>query len=222
MGSLGLHTDPSFISRQAAAGGARAAGRYLELSVCGTLDRASAVIRQAAVHAGGLVAVARNPVPAAVVRKGGAPGALRQALMIGRAFLGGSADGAAMRVAAATGGRVVIRSTVNAIELRSEGGFDLGLARLRSADGEHAVTFFNEYMTVDECVGTDSSRRVATFPDLIMLVDPTRGRPIISAEIAVGMTVDLLVVPRDRIILGAGLKDRRLLEDAGRIAGVSL
>jgi DUF917 family protein len=121
-----------------------------------------------------------------------------------------------------TGGRVVCRGTVSAVELKSEGGFDLGLARLKSADGEHAVTFFNEYMTADECRGADSDRRVATFPDLIMLVDPTRGRPIISAEIAVGMTVDLLVVPRDRIILGAGLKDRRLLEDAGRIAGVSL
>lgn len=222
MGSLGLHSDPSFVSRQAAAGGDRAAGRYLELNVCSTLDRASAMIRQAAVQAGGLVAVARNPVSAAVVRKGGAPGALHQALAIGRAFLGGGADGAAARVAAVTGGRVVSRATVSAVELRSEGGFDLGLARLKAADGEQEVTFFNEYMTVDARMTVDSARREATFPDLIMLVDPTRGRPIISAEVAAGMTVDLLIVPRDRIILGAGVKDRRLLEDAGRISGVSL
>lgn len=220
MGSMGLHADPGFISRQAAAGGSRAAGRYLEVNATGQLDRASAMIRQAAVQAGGLVAVARNPVSAATVAVGGAPGALRQALAVGRALLAGPGDGAAQRVAAASGGAVLARAAITAVDLRSEGGFDLGRLTLGAAGattgGEYTIPFFNEYMAVD------GPGRRATFPDLIMLIDPMRGRPIISAEAAVGMVVDILVVPQSRLILGAGLKDPRLLAECGRIAGVSI
>ncbi|MGE5560348.1 MAG: DUF917 family protein [Chloroflexota bacterium] len=217
MGSLGLHLDPAFVSRQSAAGGLRSAGRYVELAVSASLDRASALVRQSAVQAGGLVAVARNPVPAAVVRSGGALGAIRQALAVGQALLAGAPNTAAARVAESLGGRVVARGAVSEVQLDSRGGFDLGLVRLAAGGQALEVSFYNEYMTLD-----GDGERLATFPHLIMLIDPKRARPIISAEVTVGLTVDVIAVPRDRLILGAGLRDEQLMIETGKIIGRSL
>lgn len=62
MGSMGLHKKANFVSRQTAVGGNPAAGRYLEFSVSGSLEAAALAVRKMSVEAGGLVAVARNPV----------------------------------------------------------------------------------------------------------------------------------------------------------------
>ena len=59
MGSMGLHALPDYVSMQAAAGSLEHR-TYVETFVTGSIDKASNVIRQSAVQAGGLVAVARN------------------------------------------------------------------------------------------------------------------------------------------------------------------
>ncbi len=76
MGAMGLHRDKDYLSVQAAAGGDPAQGRHIELVVSASLSSASQMVRQAAVCAGGMVAVARNPVSVAYARENAAPGAV--------------------------------------------------------------------------------------------------------------------------------------------------
>ncbi|MBB6283607.1 DUF917 family protein [Geobacillus subterraneus] len=67
MGSMNLSELDDYVSVQAAVGGK---GRnYVEISASGSLDKISSLIRKVSVDAGGTVAVTRNPVRAAYVKK---------------------------------------------------------------------------------------------------------------------------------------------------------
>jgi DUF917 family protein len=200
MGSMGLGELSGFISRQAAAGGNPETGRHLELYVEAPLPRADALVRQAAVESGGLVAVARNPVDAGYVRKHGAPGAIRMALELGRLMMRERQAGGetvARKLAVAAGGEIVVSGQVAELELETRGGYDVG--RLTIEDVE--LTFWNEYMTLER-----SGVRLATFPDLISTLDAVDGTPRTSADLEPGTRVIVLRVPRKNLILGAGMR----------------
>jgi hypothetical protein len=87
MGSMALHRDREYVSFQTAVGGDNSKGNRIEAFFSGSLQEASKLVREASVKAGGLVAVARNPVPACYVKKNGAPGAIRMALGLGKILL---------------------------------------------------------------------------------------------------------------------------------------
>ena len=200
MGSMGLGELQGFISRQAAVGGNPETGRHLELCVEAPLPRADALVRQAAVESGGLVAVARNPVDAGYVRRHGAPGAIGMALDLGRLMMrerhaGG--ETVARKLATAAGGEVVVSGHVAQLELETRGGYDVG--RLTIEDVE--LTFWNEYMTLER-----GGARLATFPDLISTLDAVDGTPRTSADLEPGGRVIVLLVPRKNLILGAGMR----------------
>jgi DUF917 family protein len=213
MGSMGLHSLDGYVSHQAAAGGDKSAGRYVEMLVSGSLESASALVRQAAVQAGGMVAVARNPVSAGYVRTHAANGAIRQCIGLGKAMLEGKPfGGKAVCQAAAQylGGELVTFGRVDSCQLRSTGGFDVGEVVI----GDYRMDFWNEYMTL-EC-GTE---RLATFPDLIMTLSEENGMPVTSAEVQEGQKLVILRVPRKRLILGAGMFHRELYLPAEEIFG---
>lgn len=156
MGAMGLHHVQGYVSTQVAVGGDADRGRRVELTARGALAPAAALVRQAAVQAGGLVAVARNPVSARYVREHAAPGAVSQAIAVGRHALAARPDTRASEVAAFLGGSVAARGAVSSFELRTEGGFDVGVVRLRgSRPGSEVdqdlfeLTFWNEYMTLE-------------------------------------------------------------------------
>ncbi|MEW6308314.1 MAG: DUF917 family protein [Bacillota bacterium] len=215
MGSMGLHQVPGYVSVQSAVGGDPRQGKRLEVVARGGLAAASTLIRQTAVQAGGLVAVARNPVQAAHVRDHGAPGAITQAIGLGRAMLDAPASERAQAAAAFLGGSLSVRGTVTAFALETKGGFDVGRLTVAAAGQEFGLTFWNEYMTLDgRC-------RLATFPDLIMTLD-TEGLPVTSAELKEGRKIQVLVVPADRLILGAGMRDKALFAAAEEAVGASL
>ena len=71
MGSMGLNNVLEFVSYQAYVEGNPELGNRIEGFVSGNIFKASTMVRQAAVQAGGLVAVARNIVDAKYVRKMG-------------------------------------------------------------------------------------------------------------------------------------------------------
>jgi DUF917 family protein len=199
MGSMGLERVAGYVSRQAAVGGTPGA-RRVRLYVEGDLGAVDHVVRQAAVAAGGMVAVTRNPVTAAYVRVHGAPGALALACRVGalvRARAGEGGEAVARALAAELGGAVVAAGPVRGRALQAAGGYDVGSLRVEDAE----ATFWNEYMTVD--IG---GRRVATFPDLAVTLDLRDGRPRSTAELRDGDAVALLVVPRSRLPLGAGVR----------------
>ncbi len=215
MGSMGLHRVEGYVSSQAAVGGDPRRGRYLEIFARGSLEDVADLVRRAAVHAGGLVAVGRNPVPMSYVREHGAPGAVRQAIDLGQRILergerGGEA--VAEEVSRCLGGEVVAFGAVEKVTLRTEGGFDRGTVSIRTDERKRAeITFWNEYMTL-EVEGV----RLATFPDLISTLDG-KGMPLCSADIKEGHKVYITKAPKERLILGSGLKD---IEGYRQIEGI--
>lgn len=204
MGSMGLHRQSDFVSRQAAIGGRP--GRHVELYVETTIEAGAALVRQASIQAGGLVAVARNPVEGTYARENAACGAITAAIRTGQRYLalrekGGGAVVAGM--AEYLGGRVLAEGEVAAFSLETAGGFDVGTARVAGVE----MTFWNEYMTVEQ-----AGQRLATFPDLIMTFELATGRPLTSAEMAKGLAVGVIAVPSSRLILGSGMRCRELFE----------
>jgi DUF917 family protein len=89
MGSMALYRDKEYVSFQAAVGGDKAKGNRVELFFKGPVQEVSKLVREASIKAGGMVAVARNPVPAHYVKKNGAAGAIRMALRLGKIMLEG-------------------------------------------------------------------------------------------------------------------------------------
>ena len=103
----------------------------------------------------------------------------------------------------------ITRGMVSHYHIETKGGFDLG--RIVMENG-YEVTFLNEYLTLEK-----DGERIATFPDLIMLLDGETGLPLISAECKEGQKVSLVVVPRDKLLLGKTMGIKKLflpLEEA--------
>ncbi len=212
MGAMRLDQDTGYVSRQAAVGGDPGAGRHVHIYVEGSLSSAARLVRQAAVEAGGLVGVARNPVPVAYVREHAAPGALEQAIAVGRAFLGADSSlGAAEAVCQALQGEVICQGRVTGLTLRTEGGFDVGQVELESG---FELTFWNEYMTLEL-----RGQRLATFPDLITTLSATEPVPVSSAEIQEGQQVLVITVPRQNLKLGGGMRQPELFIPAEQAVG---
>lgn len=235
MGSMGLHRDKEYASFQVAVGGNEAKGNRVEAFFKGSLPEASKLVREASIKAGGMVAVARNPVPAHYVKKNGAPGAIWIALELGKVMLEarktldsekmpeskkilkgnicGSAE-AIKEIVDHLGGNFWIKARVDKINLRTEGGLDIGKLLLRDQEKHYELTFWNEYMTLEA-----EGRRIATFPDLIMTFDSNTALPLISAEIKENCEVFVIAVPSYKLILGAGMHDPGLLKTVENAIG---
>lgn len=206
MGGMGLHKVEDFVSYQGFAGGNPELGNYVEGFVSGNLFKASAMVRQASVHSGGIVAVARNVVTADYVKAHGAIGGVRHAIETGRAYYTGlneSPTKALEAVAEFLQGEIVVTGAVSQYDLLTEGGFDVGVVVI----GDSELTIWNEYMTLDL-----AGKRRYTFPDLIMSFDADTAEPLTSAEIKAGMNVTVLATDKKHLKLGAGMFDEELMQ----------
>ncbi len=215
MGAMGLNSVADYVSRQAAVGGNPEPGRHVRLYVEGSLASASRLVRQSSVEAGGLVAVARNPATVAYVRDNAAPGALQQAIEVGRALLGAAGPReAAEAVCRVLDGELVCQAKVTGLTLHTEGGFDVGQVDL---EGGYELTFWNEYMTLEQ-----HGQRLATFPDLIATLSVAEPRPLSSAEVREGQEVLVVRVPRQHLRLGGGMRQPELFRVAEQAVGKEL
>ena len=211
MGSMGLAQKSDYISSQTAVGGSLERGNRVESFFAGPLSEVSKEVRESAVRAGGMVAVARNPVPCSYVKENGAPGAVRMALDLGQRFLEKT------DIVSFLGGKLIGKGIVEKSELKMEAGLDIGKVDLRAGAGIYELTFWNEYMTLER-----AGKRIATFPDLIMTFDAQTSRPLTSAELKEGHEVSVIVVPAQKLILGAGVKDPGLLRIVEKTIGKSM
>ncbi|MGN8113728.1 S-methyl thiohydantoin desulfurase domain-containing protein [Labrys sp. 22185] len=196
MGALGLHRQTAFRSRQAVAGGR--GGRALTGVMEGDLRSVAELVGRSAVEAGGMIAVARNPVCLAYARANGAPGAITQALAVGNALITAGPQG----VATLLGGHLSELSLVSRYVCQRRQGLDVGKAEL---DDGTILTFVNEYMTSER-----KGQRDATFPDLIMTID-AGGMPRPSSSLREGEAIRLLTVPRDKLLLSVTMDMPELL-----------
>lgn len=216
MGSMGLHRLKAYTSVQAAVGGDVTKDTYLETFTRGSLDRASSLVRQASVQCGGLVAVARNPVSAGYAAKHAAPGALGRCISVGQTMLEIRRRRSASipeTVAEVLGGTLLATGRIASLNIETKYGFDVGTVVVEGAKSVE-LTFWNEFM----CAEVDR-RRVATFPDLIATLDPKDGAPLTTADLETGQDVAVLVVPRARLILGAGMRDPALFAPIEEASG---
>lgn len=219
MGSMGLHARDGYVSQQTAAGGNPATGKYLELAVNASLEMAAQMIRAASVQAGGIVAVARNPVEVAYARHNAAPGAVRQSIELGAAMIAAREQGVSVTEAAANylQGQIAVTGQVTSVELETRGGFDVGVVIVEGKHGRADMTFWNEYMTLEI-----DGQRLATFPDLIATLDGADGMPLSTADMTPGREIAVLVAAKEKIILGAGMRDQALFISAEQAVARSL
>ncbi|MGN7357940.1 DUF917 domain-containing protein [Paenibacillus sp. SAF-054] len=201
MGAMNLTEVSDYVSHQTAVGGKDE--NYLEFSISGSLGKAASLIRNASVEAGGLVAVARNPVTAAYAKQNGAPGAITQAIEVGEALLGAKGEAAIAAVVSKLGGKVVGSGEVTDFKIETTGGFDVGSV---TVDG-FEMTFWNEYMTLEK-----GGERYATFPDLIMTLDAKTARPVVTAALEKGQQLTVIVVPKAKLLLSSTMNNKKLLQ----------
>ncbi|MBC7187082.1 MAG: DUF917 family protein [Calditrichaeota bacterium] len=218
MGSMGLHRLAEYRAGAAAVGGDAQRGHLVEEFCCGSLEEVTARVRQAAIAAGGMVAVARNPVPVSYVRQHAAVGAISQAMRLGAILRNASGISAKLQaLSTEIGARTIGPGEVTQVERRTAGGFDVGSVLVMVGQDQYELSFWNEYMTI-ECAG----ERLATFPDLIATLESDEGRPLTTAAIATGQRVALVTIPWDRLILGSGMRDAGLYEQAEKAIGKKL
>lgn len=202
MGSLNLSELSDYISHQAASGGK--GDNYLEMSVSGSLEKANSVIRKVSVDAGGLVAVARNPVTVAYAKQNGAVGAISHAIEVGEALLAHQGEAAIDSVVTKLGGKILTAGTVTECKLETTGGFDVGTVII---DDSYEITFWNEYMTLEK-----DGERYATFPDLIMTLDAKTARPIVTAAVEKGQRLAVIAVPKEMLLLSSTMQNKNLMK----------
>lgn len=220
MGSMNLHKIKDYISLQSAVGGNKEIGKYVEIVARGTLDKVDKLIREASVQAGGMVAVTRNPLSKEYVAKNAALGALTKAIEVGKImmkFTGDSEKIAEEIIKYLGGGSVIDRGIVQNVNLETRGGYDIGKVLIKSKDKDklYEITFWNEYMTLEDIEG----QRIATFPDLIVTLNVNTALPLTSAEIKTGDEVLILSIPKDLIPLGTAVKDAELLSQIENVIG---
>ncbi len=213
MGSLGLAKEEKYQSYQAAVGGK--GEREINVTTCGNLENTSKLIRSASELAGGFVTVLRNPVKASYVADHAAVGALSLSIDIGRRLYEerGRGDKVEYVLKKIIDAEIICSNgSVKKYSLTTEGGFDIGAIMVENEEECYSITFWNEYMTVD-----NNGKRLATFPDLINLLDAETGIPLTSAVIEEGQKVIIVKINRKKLILGSSMANRSLFEEAENI-----
>lgn len=202
MGAMGLDTLNGYRSVQSAVGGN--GEHYLEMCVSGTIESTSQLVRNASIETKGFISVLRNPATAAYIKQNSAVGTLSMCIDIGaivRKFEN-KPDDMVAALKDKLDMRLLTRGKVSSFKLECKGGFDVGSFMVNNS---HEVTYWNEYMTAEA-----DGKRIATFPDLIMLLDGATGLPVCSAAVKDDMDVMLVNVPKAKLLLGKAMFLRHL------------
>jgi DUF917 family protein len=225
MGSIGLAASPE-PTIQTAVGGNREENRYIELVVRGATAKVSPVLRTASDMSGGFIASARNPVRASYVKKNAALGGISMALALGEAILAadgkgtGKGSGTAIidAICKVTGGTIAVSGRIAKKDVvYTNAAFDIGTVVIGSGAKATTLHVMNEYMAIDDSDGD----RLATFPDVITTLDKD-GEPLSVGQLAVGMTVHVLHVPKTIIPLSAGVLDPSVYPPVEAAMGIQI
>jgi len=193
MGSMGMHRVEYKSVKAGATEGA-------EIICWGTLQSTSNQIRFMAQDCKAVIAMARDPIPMEWCLEHGAPGAIEQAIALGKAYQKSAKGEAAVKAAAKhLGGTVAEKGRITEIRNEAKGGYDVG-AMTVAGKKTWEVTYVNEYMTLEA-----DGKRVNTYPDLITTFDAD-GVPVNSTTLKQGDTIYVVTAPRDRIKVGDGNK----------------
>lgn len=201
MGAMGLAEEPNYVTQQSAVGGNPQTNKKVSLVSEGSVNATSTLVRQAAVEAGGVVVVARNPVSKEFILENAALGTLTQSYEVGAAFLEGKTPKEKIQnVADYLNGSIVCQGPIEQLELTMVGGLDEGKLTIFEEGNQFDLYIWNEYMALDK-----NKVRQQTFPDLMMTFDQSTGLPVTTSALIEGQEVFVLQVPYQQLRLGAGM-----------------
>lgn len=206
MGSMNLHKVEDYKSIQAVVGGNPDTGNRIQAYFEGTIEHTSRLVRLSSIEAGGLVAVARNPVSASYAKENCAIGGIKHAIELGQVFNEGmkeSVENAVDKTCKFLNGKVLAKGIVDDFEIKYEGGFDVGHALVDGC----SLTFWNEYATAEK-----NGERLASFPDLIMTIDAITGEPVTTAMMEKGKEVYVIATSKENLKLSKTMRDKELLK----------
>lgn len=220
MGSIGMAASPEQMI-QTAVGGNRAEHRYIELVVRGATAKVSPVLRTAADQSGGFIASCRNPLRASYVQKHAALGGISLALTLGEAIIAAEKKGGSAIIDAivkTTGGTILVEGVITkkAVAYTNQA-FDIGTVTLGQGEKASTLHIMNEYMAIDDAGGT----RIATFPDVITTLS-SEGEPLSVGQLAEGMQIFVLHVPKTIIPLSSSVLDPTVYPFVEQAMGIEL
>lgn len=219
-GSMGLLTQKDYQTIQTAAGGNRAQGRYLEVTVRGEVARADDILRAVSLQSGGFIAAARNPIPASYVKEHAAIGAISYAIKLGEAMVKAKEDGPEAVIAAAvkeTRGRILGVGPVKNAAVDTRDSWDFARFEVQDENGPLILHTMNEYMAVDR-----NGERLATFPDLITTLSLDTGLPVSVAQMREGTRVAVLVNNKADLPIGTGARQPDAYHEVEAALGIDL
>lgn len=208
MGSLNLHKDSNYESIQSFSGGDPKLGNKVSGVTRGNINKVAKVVRNAADAAGGLVAVARNPITIKHLKDNGAIEALTKAIELGKIFNNSDLEDRIDKICEFLSANIITEGAVKNYNIETEGGFDLGSLDINNVN----LTFWNEYMTAEK-----SNERIFTFPDLLMTFDAKTKMPVTSAEIKNGQEIILIGTSKENLSLASPMFEEDLLKEVGVI-----
>ncbi len=196
MGSMGLSKVKEYISYQSGA------SDKIKIWIESDINRASRLMREAAVLSDGLISITRNPVNVNYLKNNGAIGAIEFTHNLGKIWINESSpDNKIKKSIDFLKGEILGKFSIEEVILSMEGGFDIGKVLFK----EYELVFWNEYMILDK-----NHKRISTFPDLIITFGPNTGLPLCSYELQKGKEVIIAYTNYKNIILGGGMKDKEL------------
>ena len=217
MGSLGLERHKNN-TIQAGAGGRKENNTYVEVLLSGSIEATSDLIRNTADKAGGAVAVARNPVSLEWLKESGATDAYSLANKLGEAYLSSDTpEEKAASVCSVIDGSIICCGYVSDYTISTENALDNGHFTIKSEGDTYKLYFFNEYMALEK-----NSERINTFPDLIATLDAETGEILTTPQIYNGRKVIVITAPKEKMILGKGLKYRSTYSRIEEILGINI
>ena len=210
MGALGLAEEEGYRSIQVGVGGRE--HRETEIYVSGDLGHSFFPNPQRGIGSRRIYRVLRNPVTADYVAKHAAVTPFPTRLKRTATLPGiGNADAVVEALANTLGVQEICRGVISDHDLNITEGFDLGTLTIETDGLPVTISFWNEYMTVER-----GGVRLATFPDLIAVLDGESGLPQTSAMVHVNQEVILIKLGYEQLLLGSSMRNRRLFEEAER------
>jgi hypothetical protein len=199
MGSMGMHRIDYKSVKAGATQGA-------ELICWGSLQKTANQIRFMAQDCKAVIAMARDPIEVSWCLEHGAPGAITQAIDLGKAYKAANRGEAAVKTAAKfLGGELIEMGRIKSLRNEAKGGYDVGTITLEG-DKTWELAYVNEYMTLET-----SGKRVSTYPDLMTTFD-AEGVPVNSTTLKQGDEIFIVTAPKESIKVGDGNRYPEIFE----------
>ncbi|MFZ2576879.1 MAG: DUF917 domain-containing protein [Lactococcus hircilactis] len=223
MGDIGVNSKADYITTQAAVGGKKETGKYIEIIATGTSKTTSKILRSASDQAGGFIATARHPLPVSYVKENAVIGGLSKAINLGHTIIAAEKKGATHvinEIVKETSGEIVVRGTIVSKRMKyTNQAFDIGTVVVEDEKG-HRFTLYaqNEFMAIEN----ENGERISTYPDVQTVFRAEDAFALSTNEIKKGQEVVVFKIDKSHFPLSTGAKDRGVYSDVEKSLGIEL